>query len=104
MPSASGFIKGIAGGSKFTATFLIDDIQYHFSGHLSPAVQQFQSNEATLEYTSLGQLVSTRDFEGKVGTQDVIFNAANGPKISGPLNMPISPASRVSGTGVWSQN
>lgn len=103
MPSAQGFVKGFA-GNKFIATFVIDDIQYHFSGSLNPAVQDFQSNEATLEYSSQGQLVSTRDFDGKVGTQDLTLNAANGPKISGPLNMPISPASRVSGSGTWSQN
>lgn len=104
MPSAQGFIKGVAGGNKFTSTFIIDDIQYHFSGNLSPAVQEFQSNVATLEYPSVGALTTTRDFDGKIGTQDVQLTTQNGAKITGQLELPISPASRVSGTGVWSQN
>lgn len=104
MPSARGFAKSVAGGDKFTSTFVIDDIQYHFSGTLDPAVQGFHSNEATLEYSSEGQLTTSRDFDGKVGTMDFRFEVANGAKISGPLMMPISPASRVSGRGTWAQN
>ncbi|KAI1498193.1 hypothetical protein F5X99DRAFT_340329 [Biscogniauxia marginata] len=104
MPSASGFIKGVAGGNKFTSTFVIDDIQYHFSGNFNPAVQEFTCNEATLEYTTLGQLTTQRDWDGKIGTEDISLTIKNGPKISGPLNLPINPASRVSGTGTWAQN
>ncbi|VUC37266.1 unnamed protein product [Clonostachys rosea] len=104
MPSAPGFIKGIAGGNKFTSTFIIDDIQYHFSGSFDPAVQEFTSNEATLEYSSASQLTTKRDFDGKVGTQDVTITIANGPTIKGPLNLPINPASRISGSGTWAQN
>ncbi|KAI1157493.1 hypothetical protein F5B18DRAFT_644874 [Nemania serpens] len=104
MPSASGFIKSVGGGSKFTATFLIDDIQYHFSGNFNPTVQDFTANEASLEYVNLGQLTTLRTIEGKVGTEDISISIKNGPKISGPLNMPINPASRISGTGTWAQN
>lgn len=104
MPSAPGFIKGIAGGNKFTATFIIDDIQYHFSGSFDPAVQEFQSNEATLEYSSASQLTTKRDFDGKVGTQDVTITIANGSTIKGPLNLPFNPAFRISGSGTWAQN
>ncbi|KAJ3549544.1 hypothetical protein NM208_g452 [Fusarium decemcellulare] len=105
MPSAPGFIKGIAGGNKFTSTFIIDDIQYHYSGSFNPAVQEFVSNAATLEYTSVAALTTTRDFEGKVGTQDVVIDIQpGGVKITGKLDLPISPASRVSGTGTWNQN
>ncbi|KAK1701661.1 uncharacterized protein BDZ83DRAFT_595960 [Colletotrichum acutatum] len=100
----SGFIKAIAGGNKFTSTFIIDDIQYHFSGSFNPAVQDFTSNAATLEYESLGSLTSNRDFDGKVGTQTVTLEVANGPKLTGNLQLPTNPASRVSGTGTWSQN
>lgn len=105
MPSATGFIKGIAGGNKFTSTFIIDDIQYHYSGSFSPAVQEFVCNVATLEYTSVAALTTVRDFSGKVGTQDVTFDVQpGGVKITGKLELPISPASRVSGTGTWNQN
>ncbi|CAI6100973.1 unnamed protein product [Clonostachys chloroleuca] len=101
---AAGFIKGIAGGNKFTATFVIDDIQYHFSGSFDPAVQEFQSNEATLEYSSASQLTTKRDFDGKVGTQDVTITIANGSTIKGPLNLPFNPAFRISGSRTWAQN
>ncbi|KAI3536399.1 hypothetical protein CTAM01_02606 [Colletotrichum tamarilloi] len=104
MPSARGYIKGVAGGSKFTSTFLIDDVQYHFSGTISPAVPDFTSNEATLEYESLGSLTSNRDFDGTVGTQSITLEVANGTKLTGQFDRPISPASSVSGTGTWSQN
>ncbi|KAI0191557.1 hypothetical protein EV127DRAFT_68065 [Xylaria flabelliformis] len=104
MPTASGFIKGVAGGNKFTSTFVIDDIQYHFSGNFNPAIQEFACQEATLEYANLGQLTTQRDFDGKVGTQTVSFTIKNGPTINGGLDMPINPASRVSGSGTWAQN
>ncbi|KAM0229744.1 hypothetical protein ACHAPO_009818 [Fusarium lateritium] len=104
MPSAQGFIKSVAGGNKFMSVFIIDDTQYHFSGQFNPAVQQFESHSATLEYDSLDQLTSYRDLDGKVGTQDVSINLANGARISGNLNIPLSPASRVSGSGIWAQN
>lgn len=104
MPSAQGFVKSVAGGNKFTSVFIIDDIQYHFSGFICPAVLPFQSNEAMLEYNSIGQLTNQRDFDGKVGISNVVLTASNGARISGRLEMPISPASRVSGTGMWAQN
>ncbi|KAF4987544.1 hypothetical protein FGRMN_10296 [Fusarium graminum] len=104
MSSAPGFIKSVGGGGKFTSTFIIDDIQYHFSGQFSPAVQPFESFEATVEYDSPGQLTSNRGFDGKVGTQDVQITLQNGAKITGQLNMPVSPASQVGGNGTWMQN
>ncbi|KAH7303929.1 hypothetical protein B0I35DRAFT_154979 [Stachybotrys elegans] len=101
MPTASGFVKSVAGGSKFNATFLINDIQYHFTGSFNPAVQEFTSNGATLNYENLNQLTATRDFEGRIGAENISFIVTNGPKLQGPLNMPISQASYVSGRGVW---
>lgn len=103
MPSAYGFIKGVAGGNKFTSTFVIDDIMYQFSGNLSPAVQEFQSDEATLEYSSLDALTTVEDFNGKVGTHSINFSINNGTRINGPLNLPMQPASRVAGSGTWVQ-
>ncbi|TRX89636.1 hypothetical protein FHL15_009545 [Xylaria flabelliformis] len=104
MPTASGFIRGVAGGNKFTSTFVIEDIQYHFSGGFDPSVPPFTCDQATLLYTDLGQLTTTRDFEGKIGTDTVSFTIGNGPTITGRLDMPINPASRVSGSGTWAQN
>jgi hypothetical protein len=104
MPVAQGFIRSVGGGSKFTSTFIVDDIQYHFSGNINPPVQEFSSFNARLEYTSPAQLTTQRPFDGKIGSTDTLFQVQNGPAISGPLDMPIHPASRVSGSGVWAQN
>ncbi|KAM3445039.1 hypothetical protein NHJ13734_000908 [Beauveria thailandica] len=104
MTTANGFIKGVAGGTQFTSTFIIDDIQYHFSGNFNPAVQDFTSNEAILTYTSVGQLTTHRAFDGKIGTDTISLSIKNGPTIDGPLVLPINPASRVSGRGTWAQN
>jgi len=56
---------------------------------------------ATLTYTSTEQLTAQRPFDGQVGTMDLMINIANGPQISGPLDAPIHPVIRVSGSGVW---
>ncbi|KAI1656982.1 hypothetical protein F4813DRAFT_397225 [Daldinia decipiens] len=105
MPTASGFIKSLSGGSKFTSTFVIDDIQYHFSGNINPTTPEFESNNATLEYTNKQQLTAQRQIEeGKVGTNNISLSLKNGPTIEGILNSPIHPAVRVSGTGTWAQD
>ncbi|KAI1421294.1 hypothetical protein F5Y12DRAFT_787590 [Xylaria sp. FL1777] len=88
MPTASGFIKGVAGGNKFTATFVINDI----------------TSVATLRYTDVGQLTAQRNFDGKIGTKEILLTIKNGPAIRGPLDLPIDPASRVAGNGTWAQN
>ncbi|KHN94783.1 uncharacterized protein MAM_07379 [Metarhizium album ARSEF 1941] len=104
MPVANGFIRTVAGGNKFTSTFIIDDTQYHFSGNFNPPVQEFMSNDARLEYESPEQLTTHQGFDGKIGTSDTLLSIQNGPSITGHLNMPISPASRVCGSGTWSQD
>lgn len=104
MPTATGFIRSAASGTKFTASFTIDDILYTYAGSLTPSVQSFESNNATLDYSSVGALTATRAFDGKVGSKTVTLSVANGPKITGDLDMPISPASTVSGNGSWTQN
>jgi hypothetical protein len=103
MPSADGFIKSTAGG-RFAATFVIDEIMFNFSGSFASSVPAFTCNTATLEYPNLKAISSTRSFEGRVGPSKVSLNLANGPKINGVLDMPLSPGSTVSGSGVWTQN
>ena len=104
MPTASGFIKTAASGSKFTASFVIDDILYSYAGDISPSVQDFNCTNAILTYTSVSQLTTSRPYTGKIGINDVTLTTNNGPTITGPLDMPIAPASTVSGTGTWHQN
>lgn len=104
MPTAQGFIRTAFGtGSKFSSSFVVDGLNYTFSGTLSPAVQEFMCSNATLTYTSVSQLTASRSFGGRVGTTDVNLVLDNGPTIVGPLDMPISPASSLSGSGIWGQ-
>ncbi|RGP75782.1 hypothetical protein FSPOR_580 [Fusarium sporotrichioides] len=105
MLTSEGSIKSIDGDSKFVATFIIDDIQYHYSGAFSPAVQNFQSDDVMLQYPSIESLTSTQDFEGVVGTEGIEIDIqSSNVRITGILDPPISPASCVSGAGTWSQN
>ncbi|KAF8163838.1 hypothetical protein B0H34DRAFT_697225 [Crassisporium funariophilum] len=77
---------------------------YNFSGNFASSVPAFTSNTATLTYTSLNQLTSTRSFDGRVGPNNVRLTLANGSVIDAVLDMPISPGSSVSGMGVWTAN
>ncbi|KAJ4027747.1 hypothetical protein NW756_014538 [Fusarium oxysporum] len=63
-------------------------------------MQEFICNAVTLDYLSVAALTTTRDFSGKVGTQDISIEIQpGGIKITGKLELPISPASRISSTG-----
>ncbi|KAF9203489.1 hypothetical protein BGZ49_006373 [Haplosporangium sp. Z 27] len=99
--TAHGFVRSEAGGSKFTSGFAIDNIGYHFTGHLIPAVQDFSSSVAELEYDSLEQLTSLRTFEGKLEGMEIFLRISNGPTISGSLDVPIHPELSVNGSGTW---
>ncbi|KAG7409614.1 hypothetical protein Forpe1208_v011243 [Fusarium oxysporum f. sp. rapae] len=103
MPSATGFIKSHQSGS-FTATFSVDGSLYIFSGITNPPTQPFESTAATLEYNSVDSLGGTQQFNGIIGSRnEVSFTFNDGTAIKGPLDIPVSPASQVGGTGSWSQ-
>ncbi|PPQ84835.1 hypothetical protein CVT25_015128 [Psilocybe cyanescens] len=104
MPSAKGNIIIQAGhDSKFVATFLIDGIQYLYSGHVNPCQHPFSVNKATLKYNSIDDLTGTWTFTGQVGIFKVTFNIKNGTVATGPLpkNGQINPAWSVDGYGTW---
>lgn len=102
MPSAKGTISSL-NGSKFVATFIIDEIQYIFSGNLNPNPGSFNVTKATLEYDDKDELTGTHSFTGQVGITKVTLNIKNGPVAAGPLpdNGQIDPASTVDGSGTW---
>ena len=103
MSSAQGFIKSTQPG-RFTATFNIDGALYLFSGNVNPPTQPFDSQAATLKYNSAESLEGSQQFTGIIGSRDeASFTFNDGTEIKGPLDDPISPATRVSGTGVWAQ-
>jgi len=105
LQTAKGFINSVPGASgRFAAGFMINKLLYGFSGNLGSGVPEFASYNATLTYEDQGDLTTTRFFWGTVGRDDISFAVENGPVISGRLNMPVSPASSVVGTGVWAAN
>lgn len=100
MNTANGYVKSLASGNKFSASFDINDMQYTFSGSLNPPVGDFSSN-STLEYSDVEQLNGSRDVSGKIGASHLTLTTANGSTISGQLKTPISSGSRVDGRGHW---
>ncbi|KAF3931133.1 hypothetical protein ABW20_dc0108997 [Dactylellina cionopaga] len=102
MSTARGFIKGV-GGSQFTGTFIVDNVdQYHFAGEINPPIQGLSSMQAEVTYPNKNQLNGQHEFEGQVGTKDMTLRFSNGVIITGNLDSPISSASTVSGMGTWS--
>ncbi|KAI0340538.1 hypothetical protein BDW22DRAFT_381428 [Trametopsis cervina] len=100
MTTAQGSVASV--NSKFTATFIIDEIPFTYSTTVAISVQNFQA-VATLTFTTKDQLTGTRTYNGQLGQNALTLNLANGPKISGPLVPPIIPASNINGTGAWTQ-
>ena len=99
MPTARGSISSL-NGSKFVATFIIDEIQYIY---VDPNPGKFNVSEATLKYDDKDELTGTHSYTGQVGISKVTFNIKNGPVADGPLpnNGLVDPASNVDGLGTW---
>ena len=102
MPTAKGNIVSL-NGSKFVATFIIDEIQYIFSGNVAPNPGAFNVTKATLNYDSKDLLTGTHSYTGQVGITTVTLKIKNGPAAEGALpdNGQVDPASTVSGSGTW---
>ncbi|KAK4106641.1 hypothetical protein N658DRAFT_491275 [Parathielavia hyrcaniae] len=105
MPTAQGTLVRNS-DNRFTAEFATDDgLQTTFSATVSPAIHPFTTNSVTLTYDDAEQLTSTRSYTGRIGIDKFVLAFANGPIISGGLNVPgVYPAETVAGTGAWEQN
>ncbi|KAL4252793.1 hypothetical protein ABKN59_005392 [Abortiporus biennis] len=104
MPTAKGSFHRES-ANRFIAVFVVDGIQVSYSATVSPSMQPFTSNNATLTYDDVDDLTSTRGYEGRIGTDDFKLTIKNGPTIEGQLNVPgISPAATVNGSGAWESN
>ena len=109
MPVAHGFVKlwDEAGNSKLQAQFTLPNgSRLHFLGHFNPAVEEFESRDATLTYSNPGALTASHNFYAKIGrgTIFIAIGGDNGPIVEGQLVQPLSPASRVVGFGSWFKN
>ncbi|KAH9477454.1 hypothetical protein JR316_0009667 [Psilocybe cubensis] len=103
--TAQGRITGTS-GTRFTATFVLpgSGMQVNYLGNFSSSIQTFNSANATLKYNADNELTATRQFDGQLGVNNIKLTLTNGPVIEGVLDMPISPPSSVSGSGVWAIN
>ncbi|PCD25108.1 hypothetical protein AU210_014220 [Fusarium oxysporum f. sp. radicis-cucumerinum] len=87
----------------FTSTSTRCLLPRDLSRNVNPPTQPFQSNSATLEYNSVESLGGFQQFNGIIGSgNEVSFTFSDGTAIKGPLDIPVNPASQVSGTGSWS--
>ena len=102
MPTAKGTVASL-NGSKFVATFIIDEIQYIYAGNVDPNPGPFKVNNAVLTYTETSDLTTTRSYTGQVGISKIKFTLRNSVTITGDLpdNNQVDPASTVSGSGTW---
>lgn len=101
MLSAAGYIKSVSSGTKFIASFVVDDVQRTIVGSITPGVSGFTCSTALLTYSDLTKLLGTHTYEGVVGTTTIKFAIANGPVIEGTLDEPVDPAVTVDGNSVW---
>jgi hypothetical protein len=95
-------VHGAAG--RFNASFYINHMLYTFSGGFETALGDYVCKNATLTYTNISELVSSRDLTGTVGKADITLILSNGPTISGPLDNAISTSDLVKGRGIWMQS
>ncbi|KAK6538832.1 hypothetical protein TWF694_010397 [Orbilia ellipsospora] len=103
MPSGSGIVRS-GPGDIFTAMFVIDDVQYSFTGKTSTEGEEFGCWKASLEFEDIQALQGDGTFEAEVGEQELSIVFANGPKITGTLQDPIIPKAIVKGQGHWITN
>ncbi|KAF0639654.1 hypothetical protein FPSE5266_08923 [Fusarium pseudograminearum] len=103
MPTAPGTLVRNS-ETRMTLMFIVDGVQFHFMGNMNPAMPPFNANQVTLTYNSVDELSSTVSFDGKIGPDNFKLNLSNGVTAEGHLDIPLSPASPVSGSGTWMQN
>ncbi|KAL5492897.1 hypothetical protein ACEPAI_4347 [Sanghuangporus weigelae] len=82
--------------------FVVEGTQLSFTSTISPSVQPFTSQDATLKYDNKSDLSSAHNISGSIGTATFSFNFDNGPSITGDLNQPaLSSKTPVTGSGTW---
>lgn len=86
------------------ASFEINDLLYNLACTVNPSIEHFDVKDAKIEFGSLDQLTTTRQFYGKIGKNQITMSLANGPKITGVLGKLMDPASSIVGQGTWTQN
>ncbi|POR32183.1 Uncharacterized protein TPAR_07622 [Tolypocladium paradoxum] len=83
------------------SSFTINETQYTFSGTISQSLLALSTNNITLNYDNVNDLINTHQFSGQNGQSTFNLTLDNGPKIGGNLNTPLNPAIPVSGAGEW---
>jgi len=98
---AGGSIKG--SGTTLSAIFAFEGKTYGFIGKFtSGTLPSFEVQNAKLAFNTTADLAGTQTFTGFVGQNDLSWNLANGPTMTGPLDTPLSNEFSTNGSGFWS--
>ncbi|MFF8931572.1 hypothetical protein ACF1AO_30390 [Streptomyces longwoodensis] len=102
MPNAQGTVR-CQDGSRIEAVFTLDEgIRLAFAGSVSPRGAAWESGEATLTYSSEGDLTGQRVFKGSVSRDNVSLELDNGPTLEGRLKPPgVGTPQAFTGSGTW---
>ncbi|WP_432197088.1 hypothetical protein [Streptomyces sp. bgisy027] len=88
--------------STIVGRFGLDGQVLTFEASISPSMPPFRSNDVTLTYADVEELTSHCAYTGRVGTEKLSLQLANGPTMTGHLNEPGLPAAHsVTGNGSW---
>jgi hypothetical protein len=104
MPTAKGSIKrDDVDATKFTSTFLVDGIEFHFNGAFDFPVPEFDYNSATLTYEDGAGFGGPGEFIGMFGPENIELNLQNGERITGNEEIPTVLGDQILGRGIWTQ-
>lgn len=102
MPELEGTIQSTM-QDRFLARFIMPDGRMRtFDTSIDPPVTNMTINAARLSYDNDDQLTGSDSFKGTVGTV-LTITLDKGPKMSGPLQEPVSPTQAAVGSGDWAE-
>ncbi|GJP95352.1 amino acid adenylation domain protein [Aspergillus niger] len=102
MPTSYGIFRWVA-PNRADAVFDVDGYDSQCSLTLNPALPNFGTASAKLNYDTTEQLTGTHSFEGHIGSTDFETAFDNTPKIAGQLPMPVDQNFSTHGIGSWTQ-
>ncbi|KAF8890652.1 hypothetical protein BD779DRAFT_239896 [Infundibulicybe gibba] len=88
--------------STLVARFTVDDAVHIYSAKFYPSLPSFGTDEITLTFDNLGQLIGTPAFSGEVGVNSIrLMLSSSGVEMNGDLNRHMNQKYTISGTGAW---
>lgn len=99
--ATEGDFRAVVNGSKFIASFTIDDILYGCSGTIDPMITEFICKTPVLVYPDLSFLTAIRKYVGEIGPNNFLLTFDNGVTITGPMKEEVNPPIPIAGEGTW---